>query len=110
MASGLYKEVLWTQLRDVVMRNQTLNILLKFTFPPLGLLAEQDREGLWRARGGVVRGHEPHIPRGSRQESQLEGCKLDKRKDFPLAWGIGSEDMGQGEWTDLFPLSLTPKR
>lgn len=39
VASGLYKEVLWTQLRDVVMRSQTLNILLKFTFPPLGLLA-----------------------------------------------------------------------
>lgn len=41
LASGLYKEVLWTQLR-VVMRSQTLNILLKFTFTPLGLLAEWD--------------------------------------------------------------------
>lgn len=56
VASGLYKGVLWTQLRDVVMRSQTLNILLKFTFPPLGLLAEKDREGLWRSHGRGSKG------------------------------------------------------
>lgn len=56
VASGLYKEVLWTQLRDVVMRSQTLNIPLKFTFPPLGLLAERDREGLWRSQARSGKG------------------------------------------------------
>jgi hypothetical protein len=41
LASGLYKAVLWTQLRCGD-EKPTLNILLKFTFTPLGLLAEQN--------------------------------------------------------------------
>lgn len=27
------------------------------------------------------------------EESQQEGCKLDRRKDFPLGWDIGSDDI-----------------
>lgn len=79
------------------MRSQTLNILLKFTFTPLGLLAEQDREGLWRSHGRGGKAAGATCTQRKHQESQQAGCKVGRRKDLPLGWGTESGDMGSEE-------------